>query len=310
VADEQLPDGSGMSKRERQKARRQQKLEQQAKAQKSEKAKKSVATLAVVALVVGALGVWGFSAYSERQERQERIAAAQERFADLGCTPIEEQDILPSQHLSGTELASNPPEVLYPDRPSTSGRHLGGVVMSGAFDKVIDERLLIHNLEHGYVHIYVDEDVDEGGWNEVADFVEGQVGGNTQKIIASRWKADLPDGANYAFTAWGARQLCEQWDQGIAEAFLADWHYLEGNAPERTIQPHLGGNRGGGQDPDEAEGDLLFPPLGEPADAEVDDAMEEPADNVEEGEDGPREDADLDTSDADADGAADAPDEE
>jgi hypothetical protein len=293
VSDELQPGEEQMSKRERQKARRQQKLEAERAAAKSQKAKKGLATTLVAALVLGALGIWGFTTWSERQQRNERIEMARANLDQLGCTEVEEQPVMPSSHLSGAELASNPPDAIYPDRPTTSGRHIGGVAMSGAFDKVVDERLLVHNLEHGYINIFVHQDVDDEGWQEVADFVDDQLSSMTEKVIATRWKADMPGEAQFALTAWGARQLCEQWDRGIAEAFIDEYHYLEGTAPERTIQPHLGGNRGGGTDPDENEGDLLFPPLGEPADGDVEDVMEEPEENVEEGEDGPREDADL-----------------
>jgi hypothetical protein len=276
VSDAQQPDA--MSKRERQKARRQERLAAEAQAARSQKTKKGLVTGLVLALVVGALGFAGFSAFTDRADRNERIAAAQARLGDLGCTEVEEIPPGPSQHLAGNELVANPPDVLYADRPTTSGRHLGDFVQSGFFDKVIDERLLVHNLEHGYVTIFFDEEAPQADVDDIRDFVDGLVGGNTQKIIASRWKAELPNDGNFAFTAWGARQVCQQWDRGIAEAFLDSYHYLEGTAPERTRQPHLGG-AGGGADPDETEGDLLFPPLGEPpaaTDAEPTDA--EPTD--------------------------------
>lgn len=297
MSDEQLPDESSMSKRERQKARRQQKLEAERSAARSEKAKKSVATFAVIALVVGALGVWGYSAFTDRQERQQAIEEARANLGELGCTEVEEPQVLPSQHLSGTELASNPPDALYPDRPASSGRHIGSVAQTGVFDKVIDERLLLHNLEHGYVTIYVHSDVDEETWQEVAEFAEGEISGNTEKIIVSRWDDDLPNDGNIAFAAWGARQVCEEWDRGVALAFLSEYHYLEGSAPERTVQPH----RSEGLDPDEEEGDVLFPPLGQPADELDEDVMEEPDDSAEEDQEGAGGETDPEVEDDSAD---------
>lgn len=286
-----MADEQSMSKRERQKARRQERLEAERAAAKSQRAKKSVATFAVVAVVVGLLGAWGFSAYSDWQERRDAIELARASYEELGCTEIEEQPIGSSDHLGGNELAANPPETLYPDRPTTSGRHLPSVAQSGFYDKVVDERLLVHNLEHGYVNMFFDESVQGDELAEIQDFVEEQLGGTGEKIVASRWKADLPGDGRVAFAAWGARQVCEQWDRGIALGFLQEWHYLEGNAPERTVQPHRGGTSGGA-DPNETEGDLLFPPLGD--DPVGGDVMEEPEGNVEEGEDGPRDDAGTD----------------
>jgi hypothetical protein len=234
-----------------------------------------VATFAVAAVVLGALGLWGANWWGDRQERSQQIEFAQENLDALGCTPIEEQPILPSQHLSGEELVANPPDVLYPDRPTTSGRHLGGVVQSGFFDKVVDERILVHNLEHGYVNIFFTDDASEEEVADIEAFVNEQLDSRVEKIIASRWKADMPGNANIAFTGWGGRQLCEQWDRGVALAFIDEYHYLASTAPERNAQPHRGGT-GGGSDPNETEGDMLFPPLGQPDEGEIGDVMETP----------------------------------
>lgn len=271
MSDEQLPDEANLSKRERQKLRRQQRLAAEQQAAKQARTRRTIATGLVVALVVGAIGLFGANWWMERQEEQQLIADAQARLAELGCTEVEEQTPVPSPHL-GQNLPASPPDAVYPDRPATSGPHIGNVVRSGFYDKVVDERLLVHNLEHGYVTIYVAEDADPEDVADIEAFVAEQIDSGTEKVIAARWLGELPDGARYAFTAWGARQVCEQWDRGIVLAFLRDYHYLEGTSPEKSVQPHLDN----GIDPDAEEGDLLLPPLGEPSDVSTEDAMEEP----------------------------------
>ncbi len=269
-----MADEQKMTKRERQKARRQQRLEAERAAQRTQKAKKSVATFAVMAVVVGALGVWGVSAWQDRQERIQLMAEAQENLEEYGCTPIEESPVTSANHLSGSQLASSPPDALYPDRPAPSGDHIGSVVQSGFYDKIIDERLVLHNMEHGYVNFYYEEDADPEVIEGIREFVESEIDNGTEKLLAMKWDGDLPGDYQFAMTAWGARQMCERWNRGVALAFVSDWHYLEGNAPERTLQPHRGG-LGGGIDPNEEEGDLLFPPLGE-VDTPEGDVMDDP----------------------------------
>jgi hypothetical protein len=277
VSDPQHPDEANLSKRERQKLRRQQKMQQEQAAAKAARAKRGVATVVVAALVLGGIGLWGANWWGDRQERARQIEFASENLEALGCTPVEEQPIIPSQHLSGQELASSPPDALYPDRPTTSGRHLGGVAASGFFDKVVDERLLVHNLEHGYINIFFAEDASDDEVADIEEFVNEQIAARTEKIIATRWKADMPGDARFALTAWGARQTCEQWDRGVALAFIDSYHYLAGTAPEKNVQPHRVG-MSGVADPNETEGDVLFPPLGSPedGDGDIEDVMEQP----------------------------------
>lgn len=278
MSDEHLPDEANLSKRERQKLRRQRRLEAEQQAAKQAKAKRSIATILVVVLVLGALGLLAGNWWMDRQERAELIREAEGRLEELGCTPIQEQPPGQSPHLSGEQLVSSPPDIVYPDRPATSGPHIGNFVQSGFYDKVIDERLLVHNMEHGYANIAWSPDADPADVADIEEFAVDQIDSGTEKIVASRWDGDLPDGARYAFTAWGARQLCEQWDRGIALRFLDEFHYLEGDAPEKTIRPHIDT----GIDPDDEDGDLLLPPLGDELDADPEDAMEQGEDIDEE----------------------------
>ena len=162
-------------------------------------------------------------------------------------------------HFAGMEqMAEAPPDVVYPDRPTTSGIHMNNVAISGVYDKVVDERLLVHNLEHGYVNIFYDQDAPEDQVAQLKAFAREQIdAGRHEKIVVSAWKAELEDDANFAMVAWGVRQQCRDFDEGVVLNFLREHHYLAGEAPERDVRPHLDE----GIDPDAEEGDVLFPPL-------------------------------------------------
>lgn len=275
MSDEYEPDDQDLSKRQRQKQRRQRKLEvQRAEARKARR-RRTVVMGVVVLLLVGTTGAFAAQWALDRAEERRLIAEAEENLDVLGCTPVEDRPVLPSTHFSGPELAANPPDLVYPDRPATSGRHVGNVVQSGVYDKVIDERFLVHNLEHGYVNVSYTQDAPAGQVADLKEFAEEQVDSRRhEKIVVSAWEAELPDGANFALTAWGARQLCREFDRGVALSFLDAYHYLAGDAPENTLPPHVGG-QGSGLDPNEEEGDLLLPPLSDdPVDA-GEDVMEE-----------------------------------
>jgi hypothetical protein len=280
VADEPI-DPQKLSKRERQKLRREQKRQAQ-KAQAARARARQVAIYGLIAAVVLAGVGWaGYGWWSDRQERERLIAEAAERLGELGCTEVQEMPNLGAGHFTDTaQMAEMPPDVVYPDRPTTSGTHIGQWALTGVYDKVIDERLLVHNLEHGYVNIFYTDEATDDQVEELKAAAEDWVDGRYQKVIVSRWKADMPGDARFGFTAWDFRQLCRDFDEGVALAFLEDHHHLAGRAPERTVAAHTDPDQPGTIDPGTVEGDLLFPPLAElegepPAATPEPDAMED-----------------------------------
>ncbi|CAN5320266.1 hypothetical protein BH20ACT9_BH20ACT9_21730 [soil metagenome] len=158
------------------------------------------------------------------------------------------------------ELTANPPRRVYPRRPGSSGTHLGTLVMTGVYDKPIDERIVVHNLEHGYVVFWHDTSADSGAVGRLEDFARDRIEGDFPKVVVAGYPGELPDGAGFATVAWGNRQLCDDFDPRTAQAFLDRLH--DGLlAPEARLAPHLRA-RPGVIDPDTVDGPLLFPPLG------------------------------------------------
>lgn len=256
------------TKRERQKQRRDAKLAEQRRQAARARRNRMIAIGVIVAVVVAAIGAIVAGRLAAQRERDENIAAAEDRLGELGCTPIEEMPDLGGGHLAGTTeaLTAAPPDTLYPDRPASSGQHIGTWVLSGVYDKQIDERLLVHNLEHGYANVYYGPEAPAEQVEALRTFAQESLDGDYPKMVVAPYGEPLPDGAQFAMVAWGFRQTCEQFDADVARAFL-DQHHNGELAPERYLPPHTGDN---GIDPNAQEGPLLFPPLGEQPQVETD----------------------------------------
>lgn len=277
-----MSDEQAQSKRERQKQRREAKLVQQRKEAVKARRQRTLTFGLIAALLLGLIGWGGFRIWSDRAAEREARAAATAQLSELGCTEATAMPNLGAGHLGGTDLAVSPPDAIYPDRPTTSGRHIGSVALTGVYDKPIDERLLVHNLEHGYVNVFYKSDADEEQVAELKAYGEELIDGRYEKLIVSEWTDDMPEEANFAFVAWDARQLCRDFSRDVLLAFLADYHHLSGSAPEKTVQAHTRRGEQGVFDPNEEEGPLYFPPLGETTGGGEDnmDDLETPAGDV------------------------------
>jgi len=258
-----VSDSTAETKRARQKQRRDHRLEEQRRELARARRNRLIVMLALGALAVAGLGyVVNDQIQQSRAEDRDREEVAA-RLEELGCTEIAEQPDLGGGHLQldQASLAAADPALLYGDRPASSGQHMPQVALSGIYDKEIDERLLIHNLEHGYVNFYYGPDADPAQVDALKAFAQERIDGENPKIIVSRYATPMPEGANFGAVGWGARQLCAQFDEQVATVFLDD-RYEHPTAPERNVPPHADAGQGGVLDPAEAEGDLLFPPLG------------------------------------------------
>lgn len=273
-----------LSKRERQKQRRGAKLEQQ-RVEEAKGRRNRIIVFAVLGLIF--LGLIGASLANKRAQdarEQDRLNQAEEARAELGCTTAEVQDDLGGGHLDGSTLAEQDPDALYPERPATSGQHIGNWLKTGVYDVALDERLLVHNLEHGYVVAYYAEGAPEEEVDELKEHAQEQIDGKFKKIIVAPWDGELPEGKNFAFTGWTVRQTCDDYDDVTLDAFLADHHSGEGVATEKGLAPHL--EEGNGTI-DPAGKPVLLPPLGD--DEQPAEDMSEPG--ADSGSEAPAEDA-------------------
>lgn len=215
-----------------------------------------------VAVVIAAtvVGVLVAGRYLQARELAALQAGADRVAAEIGCRTIEQDQPNPSSHIPGREsdLAAEPPEVLYPQHPPLSGRHVAQAVPSGAFDVAIDPRLTTHNLAHGYVVVWVDDGAARADVEALHDWVRRNLP-TRRKLLVARSHAQLPEDANLAFTAWGAGRLCNGYADEVMEAFVAE-HHDAGSVPEPGVAAHRPGDRGVFVPDDH---DVFLPPLDE-----------------------------------------------
>jgi len=251
---------AGLSKRERQKARRDAKVVEQRR-QAAKARRQRLLTFAVIGLVlVGLISLAIVNRVREGEQARQVVANAAAKLDELGCTEDASMDDLGGGHLgSNQELIANPPETLYPDRPASSGRHVGSVAQTGVYDVQVDERLLVHDLEHGYILGYYSPDAPPGQIEQLKQWGSEAIDGDFAKTIVAPYPAGLPDGTNFAYVAWGIRQVCDTFDPDVAQAFATAHHSGAGIAPEKTLPAHIGA--GQGQLAPEGGEPLLLPPL-------------------------------------------------
>ncbi|HWB72932.1 MAG TPA: DUF3105 domain-containing protein [Egibacteraceae bacterium] len=252
-----MADETNLTKRERQKLRRDQKLAEQRRLAARARRRRLMVLLAAGLVLLGAVGVVIAGQLAERAERAETARQAAQQLEALGCTEAVAQPDLGTGHIGGQELAANPPEAIYPDRPASSGRHIGSVANSGVYDQPVDERFLVHNLEHGYVVVYYDDDLPPAAVEELTSFVSEQLGA-FPKLVAAPWQGALPGDANVAFVSWRTRQLCEQFSPEVALTYLNEHHGTASGAPEAAVAP-VATEAENPVRPD-AEGPFLLPP--------------------------------------------------
>lgn len=247
------------SKRARQKARRAARLEEEAKAAQAAGTRR-MATYGIVGLVVvGLIGLLVFNQIRQGEAEREQVAAAAEKLDELGCTPDERKTDLGGGHISGTEteLTAEAPDVIYPEHPPSSGRHIGQVAASGVFDTVIDPRYTTHNLEHGYVVAWYDSDAPA---DQVEDFKEWgrDTLGDYPKLIVAEYYQPFEGDVNFAYSSWFYAQSCETFDADVADVFTRTHYDTAGEGPEKGIPAHSVGGQGVADPTDE---DQLLPPL-------------------------------------------------
>lgn len=257
-----------ITKRERQKQRRDAKLAEQRRQLARARRNRLIAIGALAVLGLAAVGFVVQSRLAAQRAREANIAAAAARLDELGCTPIEaEEQTGAGQHIPGDQLANSAPADIYPVRPTASGPHVGAVVENGVYDEPIDERLVVHNLEHGNVNYYYGPDADPGMVEELKTWAQERLDDGFPELLVMPYGEPLPDGSNFATVAWGFRQVCRDFDTAVAQSFL-DQHYNGEQAPER-LTPAGQPGQPGVLDPGADEGPLLFPPLGELPEAEA-----------------------------------------
>lgn len=149
------------------------------------------------------------------------------------CSEVETVEIEPAEnyHVDGEYAADD-----YSTSPPAGGVHSLGFLSGGAIEKTpppLGDS--VHSLEHGSVIIWTNE-VPEEEASAIETFVTENVaedpfnpGDKWLEIMAvENNDMDTP----IAFSAWGALQKCNTWDEAAAMSFLEE-HYASG--PEGEV---------------------------------------------------------------------------
>jgi hypothetical protein len=199
----------------------------------------------VATVVVGvrnSVATGGAAAEAPAPLRRSAVDAAR---AAAGCevvvdgTPLEDRSHLDPQD-------APPADVLYPEatRPADSGPHFGTVlpIPSGPSPRPLDERAVLHNMEHGSVVVWFDLAATPGSDVRAMDrwlrdrLALGMVSDAAGAVFVSP-TATIGSGKPVALRAWGHGLDCDRFDPVVADAFLIDHWGSHGDAPEARLSP-------------------------------------------------------------------------
>ena len=240
-----------MTNKERRAASREERKRKEAEA--AAKAKRDrIRNGAITAVVVLIVGVIVFQAVRpDPAELDEAILvsaedaeAAQEA---AGCEVLAEREPLPERYHFSASAAPEADAIYGEVRPTHSGPHTEQTtppVLDG-FSRQIDERSSTHNLEHGAVIVWHDPDQADGGeiarWAEVLNvngFGDTAQRGGGAVLAAPYEEPGISSGQAVAFRAWGTAMDCDEFDETVANAFVARHFGTRGIGPERTLSPY------------------------------------------------------------------------
>lgn len=167
---------------------------------------KRVGIAALTLAVLGGGGFLVFNAVQASAQRDERMAAL---ATEIGCGSVLTDDAGDLVD-EGAGHVGQPPA--YENVPATSGPHFdqwlppGESVYDVPFDPTFEFRA-VHNLEHGYVIMYYEQEgdgaLDQGVLEELTGLAESQ-----RKVLLAPYP-NLQEDENLVLVAWNRAQRCE-----------------------------------------------------------------------------------------------------
>ncbi len=237
-----------LTKKERQERERQRRKEQeQQQTQKRQRGNLRNGLLTfVVVLAVGAVLYQALAGGTPTIDDPILISSSEAEAARdaAGCEVLTERQPLPeAYHVeSSDELDA---DAVYTDtRPTHSGPHTTSthpVVTSPSSQ--ISEVSSTHNLEHGTIIAWYDPDeVDRSTQSDIGDWAELLTENGLENapagvgVMSSPYEdPGISSGKAIALRAWGTAMDCDEWDETVANAFVAEHYGERGIAPERAL---------------------------------------------------------------------------
>jgi Protein of unknown function (DUF3105) len=220
-----------VSKKLQEKQRR--RLADQMRKERQRKAarRSNLVTITIAAVIVGAVTAMVF--FTRSEDNSVPPAPEGVSVADANCEDAQEHKIEGSEHIDPSQTVD------YETSPPTSGNHWPTeLVADPAFytDPVASESL-VHNMEHGQIIIWYSPDASEETANRLEGLVENandldnpDIKGGAQPLIAVPYD-DVPEGASFVMTAWGASEACDAYSLAAVNEFRTTY---QGRGPEQV----------------------------------------------------------------------------
>lgn len=231
-------------RRERARAERKAKEAEQAKRAKRQR----LTSILVGVLIVGLVAAVIVTAIGRDEGLDEAIvlstSEAEEARAAAGCQPQPTSMDVEATHFEAN--AAPPANQLYGTsmRPAATGPHFNGThpVISHS-DSQLEERALLHNMEHGAVVVWYDpEQVADpdpiADWARSLNDAGFDTNGGAAIFSSVYTDPGITSGKAVAFRGWGVALDCDEWNETVANSFLIDNYGTHGVAPERPFAPY------------------------------------------------------------------------
>jgi len=147
--------------------------------------------------------------------------------AEANCGDIETFEEQEAQHID-----VGAPHAPYNSSPPTSGPHYEVPGPTEFFTEPQQPETFVHNLEHGEIVIWYNPDAPAETLEDIEDLVRQE-----PAATAAIPYTDIESPSQFALTAWGASQHCEQVSQEVVDDFR---RRFQGKGPEPIAPPFEG----------------------------------------------------------------------
>lgn len=236
-----MADDERLTKRERRERAREERRRQEEEEQQQARRRRILAIVVglLIAGLIAAVLVLAFQGGPDTIEDiriVDPVAAAQARETD-GCVQLDDTTTGNREHFEPNNAP--PADSIYTLRPAASGPHFSQQAAPGVYGDGLDERGVVHSMEHGAVVVWYDPDQVAGdtiddiqSWVEslnASGFANPRSGAG---LFSAPFQGQFTSGKPIALRAWGAALDCSSWDRSVGNAFVVDHFGTHGIAPE------------------------------------------------------------------------------
>lgn len=182
--------------------------------------------MAVVGVLAALVAIGALTGDDDGGGGDNDVAALSKAATAAGCLPLQRTTPLPKapKHVAGT--------VDYAEAPPNSGDHSANTLRNAKRFYSRDDNpaaeQAVHDLEHGLVVAWYDDELSDDEVTTLADISQGM----GSRFVAVPWRRSaFPDGRHFALTAWGRTMRCERVSAEVVEQFIED-HADSEDAPE------------------------------------------------------------------------------